>query len=145
MAALLGSLSFSLAPRAAETPPAPAAPDVFASPINAGCVHVTPSTCRLHVDPFTIAVASGQHLVAFQLRANGALLYDFRTDVSNPPTGNYTPTLPKKDFAARCGSTYTVNLQARDLGDAGFLNTGQAQNIVCPVGTFTSYLPTISR
>jgi hypothetical protein len=128
----------------------PAVPQVFASPINAACVLVTPNLCRLHVDPFTIQVATGQHLVAFQLQANNHLLYDFRTDVSNPP-GTYSPSGVKLDFAASCGQTYTVNLLARDSGDTSFLNAGLAQGIACPQtlqgssGSNPIYLPIIRR
>lgn len=146
----VAGLAFALWPaqggRAATTLAAPpAAPAVYSSPINAGCVQVTPSVCRLHVDPFTIAVASPQRLVAFQLRANGALMYDFRTDLSNPPVGNYAPSEVALDFAATCGRTYTVNLLARDSGDLNFLNAGQAENVVCPVGRYSEYLPLIRR
>jgi hypothetical protein len=120
-------------------------PAVFASPINAGCVQVTPQICRLHVDPFTIAVAPSQRLGAFQLRANGELLYDFRTDVSNPPVGNYTPSSIALDFAAVCGRIYTINLLARDSGDTNFLNAGQDENVTCPVGSYPAYLPILRR
>jgi hypothetical protein len=127
-------------PEAAEATPA-----VFSSPINAACVKVTATVCKLHVDPFTIQIAPGNRLSAFQLRANNSLLYDFRTDVSNPPIGSYSPSLVKLDFAAACGATYTVNLLARDSGDANFLNAGQVEGIVCPVGTYTINLPLITR
>jgi hypothetical protein len=141
---VLGLLCLEVQPRPANAG-LPAMPDVFASPINAGCVQVAPSACKLHVDPFTIQVSSGQRLAAFQLQANGQLLYDYRTDVSNPPLGNFTPSPVRLDFAATCGHTYTVNLLARDTGDSSFLNAGQAEDIACPVGTFTHYLPVIKR
>lgn len=140
-------MNLGAAPPLALSPPvlAPAAPQVFASPINAACFQVTPSVCKLHVDPFTIQIESSKSLAAFQLRANGSLLYDFRTDVSNPPSGNYTPSLVKLDFAAACGTTYTVNLLARDSGDPGFLNAGQAENIACPPATYIISLPVVVR
>ncbi len=125
-------------------PPAPR-PAVLASPINAACLRVTPSTCKLHVDPFTITVAPAASLVAFQLQANGAPIYDFRSDVSNPPSGSYTPSLVKRDFAARCGQTYTLTLLARDSADPGLLNAGQVEGVACPQGTFTVYLPLTVR
>jgi hypothetical protein len=106
---------------------------------------VAASVCKLHVDPFTIQVATGQRLVAFQLRANGQVLYDYRTDVSNPPLGNFAPSPVRLDFAATCGRTYTVNLLARDTSDTAFLNAGQAENIVCPLGTHSLYLPVVFR
>jgi hypothetical protein len=130
-------------------PGAEAAPvtelQVFASPINAACVQATPSECKLHLDPFTIQLSPGASLEAFQLTANGKILYDFRTDLSNPPKGSYTPSLVKLDFAATCGRTYTVNLLARDSGDPGFLNAGQAENIVCPQGTYELHLPVMLK
>lgn len=141
---LLLSLVLGLAGRPVMTPP-PLAPQAFASPINAACVQVTASVCKLHVDPFTLQIAPGQSLTAFQLRANGSPLYDFRTDVSNPPTSSYAPSLVRRDFAAHCGQTYTVNLLARDSGDSSFLNVGQAENITCPVGTYFQYLPLVNR
>ena len=73
-------------------------------------------------------------------------LYNFRTDVSNPlPTSGttYSPSLVMQDFAAACGQTYTVNLLARDTGDAGFLNACQAEDIICPAATFTLFLPAV--
>lgn len=144
---LLGVLGLSAGSSPALAPGATAwaEPLVFASPINAGCVQLTPSVCKLHVDPFTIQTGSGQRLAAFQLRANGQLLYDFRTDVSNPPLGNYTASAVRLDFAATCGQTYTVNLLARDSGDASFLNAGQVENISCPLGTYTLALPVVAR
>jgi hypothetical protein len=131
---------------AARTAPVEAAgPVVLSSPINAGCGQVAPTMCKLHVDPFTIRVGTNQRLVAFQLRANDRLLYDFSTDVSNPPMGNFTPSTVRLGFAASCGTAYTINLLARDTGDDGFLSAGMAENIVCPAGIYTTYLPVILR
>jgi hypothetical protein len=127
-------------PKAAEANSA-----VFSSPINAACFQVSATVCRLHVDPFTIQIVPGNSLVAFQLRGNNSLLYDFRTDVSNPPLGSYSPSLVKLDFAAACGATYTVNLLARDSGDVNFLNAGQVEGLACPEGTYTINLPLIIR
>ncbi len=45
------------------------------------------------------------------------VIYDWRPDQSNPVpyTGTtYTPSLVTQDFAATCGSSYTVSLQGRD-------------------------------
>jgi hypothetical protein len=130
-------------------PGAEAAPvteqQVFSSPINAACVQVAPSECKLHFDPFTIQISPGATLEAFQLQANDKILYDFRTDLSNPPMGSYSPSLVKLGYAATCGKTYTVNLLARDSGDPGFLNIGQAENIVCPQGTYDLHLPVMLK
>lgn len=109
---------------------------VFASPINGGCYLAGPNDCRIHLDPIRINLRSGSTLVAFRIQANGQTIYDFRTDVSNPPPApNYSPTLPALDFAATCGTTYTINMIARDSLDTNFLNAGQFAGVVCPAGT----------
>lgn len=123
----------------------PDAPTVSTGPIHAGCVQVTPSICRIHVDPFTIQMPVGQTLKAFQIRLNDQVVYDFHTDVSNPPSGSYTPSAVKKDFAAACGHTYAVQLFARDSSTAFLVQTGQADQVTCPVGTFSIYMPVIKR
>jgi hypothetical protein len=136
---VLAALSLRLEPRPALEPL------VLASPIHAGCVRILPTQCKLHVDPFTIQVSSGKRLAAFQLQANDHLLYDFRTDVSNPPLSGYSPSAVRRDFAAACGQTYTVNLLARDSGDSAYLNVGQAVGIACPAGSQEIFLPLVSR
>jgi hypothetical protein len=131
--AVMPSLAESLMRPAAD----PAAPEVFASPINGGCYIAAPNQCRLHVDPFTVNIASGQRLVALRLQANGVTIYDFATDVSNPPPASgttYSPSLVMQDFAAECGKTYTLNILGKDSGDANFLNMGQTAAFTCPAG-----------
>jgi hypothetical protein len=141
---LLGALGLGPVSSQARAP-SPAEPGVFSSPLHAACVRVEPSTCKLHVDPFIIPIAPGQQLLAFQLRANGSLLYDYRTDVSNPPSGSFSPSLVRLDFAATCGVTYTVNLLARDTADAALLNAGQAEGIACPLGDYDTFMPAVGR
>lgn len=121
-AAVIGGIA--LAPGRADA--------IFASPIEAGCF-ATRSGCSIHVDPFTIMVAPGKQLESFELRVGGVTVYDFRTDVSNPPVGPYSPTLPAPGFAARCEQSYVVNLLGADSGDAGILNLGQTAAVDCPV------------
>jgi hypothetical protein len=91
-----------------------AAPEIYASPVQAGCYIAAPSDCRLHVEPFTIYLAPGEKLVYFQLIAIEAgtyiqrMIYDFRPDQSNPapPSGDtYTPSLVAQDYAATCGKS----------------------------------------
>jgi hypothetical protein len=129
--AVLPSLAKSL-----TRPPANiTSPDVFSSPINGGCYIAGPDECRLHVDPFTVNIAPGARLVALQLQANGVTIYDFRTDISNPPPASgttYSPSLVMQDFAAVCGETYTMNILGRDSADANFLNMGQTATFTCP-------------
>lgn len=110
----------------------PAVAKVFSSPVNAGCYIAGPDDCRIHVDPFTINIQAGSKLVLFELLANGTAIYSFRTDVSNPPASNYTPSLVALDFAATCGVVYTVNLLGRDSLDANTLNMGQTAQFTCP-------------
>jgi hypothetical protein len=120
---------------------ATAEPDIYASPIQGGCYIVASNDCRLHVDPFTINIASGTKLVMFKLvsidMSNGAqnLVYDFRPDQSNPvpPIGNtYTPSLVAQDFAATCGRSYEISLQGQDTGDPGLYNLGLTGAFTCP-------------
>ncbi|MBK9440170.1 MAG: hypothetical protein IPN53_02230 [Comamonadaceae bacterium] len=105
---------------------------VYASPINAGCYVAAAGQCKIHVDPFTIFVATGKRLVFYQLQANGHVIYSFKTDVSNPPLNNYSPSVVMQDFAATCGTIYTVNLAGQDSGDPVAYNLGQTTPITCP-------------
>src|SRR5664279_3763728 len=97
-----------------QPPAAVAAPTIFASPIQAGCYLAKLAQCKIHVDPFTINIASGKKLVQFDLVAIQAgtgtqtNIYDFRTDQSNPVPflgTTYTPSLVAKDFGVTCGQT----------------------------------------
>jgi hypothetical protein len=138
-----------------ERPPAArGAVNIFASPIQAGCYLARHDRCRIHVDPFSIDIASGKKLVYFQLVAirssSGAqtMIWDFRPDVSNPVpfSGNLvTPSLPTQDFAAACGQTYSISLQGQDSGDSGAFNLGLTQPIHCPVATIYTYLSGIRK
>jgi hypothetical protein len=115
--------------------------NIYASPIQGGCYISAPNDCRLHVDPFTINLASGSKLVFFELvsidtgNATQRVIYDFRPDQSNPvpPSGNtYSPSLVAQDFAATCGKKYEINLQGQDSFDAGPFNLGITGEITCP-------------
>ena len=118
----------------------PAAPQIYASPIHGGCYIAGPSDCRIHVEPFTIDIASGQKLVLFQLvaiqRGTGTqtVIYDWRPDQSNPvpPFGeSYTPSLVAQDFAATCGKSYEISLQGKDTGDTSVFNLGLTGQFTC--------------
>ena len=120
---------------------AAAAPEIFASPVQGGCYIAAPSDCRIHLEPFTINLATGTKLVFFQLIAirqgTGVqtVIYDFRPDQSNPvpPSGNtYTPSLVAQDYAATCGASYEISLQGRDTGDANTYNLGLTGFFTCP-------------
>jgi hypothetical protein len=112
---------------------ASAAPDGFSSPINGGCYITAPDVCKIHMGPFTININDGQgaRLEKFTLYANGSPIYDFRTDVSNPPGVDYSPSMVALDFAAECGKKYVVNLIAKDTTDANPLNYGQTAEFTC--------------
>jgi hypothetical protein len=129
-----------------------AALDIFASPVHGGCYIAGPSDCRLHVEPFTINLASGKKLVKFQLIAiqsgtgTQTMIYDFRPDQSNPvPTSGstFSPSLVAKDFAATCGKSYEISLQGQDTGDANAFNLGLTGYFTCPTGTYTVFLPIV--
>jgi hypothetical protein len=155
MLAVVASMLLSMLPGLAAPPAAQAVPDIFASPVQAGCYLEKQDRCKIHVDPFTITIASVQKLVRFRLlsinySAGGtqAVIYDFRTDQSNPVPflgTSYTPSLVAKDFAATCNRTYRVSLQGQDSGDSGMLNLGLTTQFSCPVGTYKQYLPTVGK
>lgn len=113
-----------------------AEPQGFASPINGGCYIAAPNVCKIHIDPFTINIndGAGARLVLFQLQANSIPIYDFRTDVANPPGVDYSPSLVMQDFAAECGKSYVINMVAQDTTDSDPLNYGQTTEFTCPAG-----------
>src|SRR5512135_501278 len=118
-------------------------PEIFASPVHAGCYKVKPDRCKIHVEPFTINIASGTKLAQFRLltiqggTGTQQVIYDWRPDQSNPAPSigtTYTPSEVAKDFAATCGRSYLVNLQGRDTGDAALLSLGLTAQFTCPTG-----------
>jgi hypothetical protein len=118
--------------------------EIFASPVQAGCYIAAPNDCRFHADPFTINITSGSKLVFFQLIAfdtgsgTQKVIYDFRTDQSNPAPSlgtTYTPSLVAQDFAATCGHKYEINLQGRDSLDSSAFSLGLTREITCPSNT----------
>jgi hypothetical protein len=120
---------------------APDAPDIFASPVQAGCYIAAPNDCRIHVDPFTINISSGKKLGFFQLVAiqsgtgTQTAVYDFHTDQSNPAPSSgitYSPSLVAQDFGATCGKSYMLSLQGKDSGDTATYNLGLTSQFTCP-------------
>ncbi len=139
---------------AQAAPPAQAAPDILATPVQAGCYQPRPDRCKIHVEPFTITVASGKKLVFFSLlttnqhTAAQRIIYNFKPDVSNPVplAGNtFTPSRVAKDFAATCGEVYSVSLQGQDTGDPNAYNLGSTGWITCPTGQYTILAPVIRK
>lgn len=129
-----------------------AEPETYASPVHAGCYLERIDRCKIHVEPFTITVATGQKLVQFRLVAmrgrTTTTIYDFRPDVSSPLPIigiTITPTLVTQDFAAHCGETYSISLQGQDTGDDGLLNLGMTDQFTCPQGTYSNFLPVIRK
>jgi hypothetical protein len=123
---------------------AAAEPDIYASPVHAGCYIAAQSDCRIHVEPFTINLAVGKRMVLFRLvsiqQGTGIqrTIYDWRPDQSNPapPSGNtYTPSMVAQDYAATCGSAYEISLQGQDTGDSGIFNLGLTSYFTCPSTT----------
>lgn len=106
----------------------------FTGPVNGGCYAQQVSLCKIHVDLWQpIQISSGQQLVGLQLRANDLPIYDFRTDVSNPPMGSYRPSLVAKDFAVTCGESYTLTLFAEETGGGGMAPLGSTNQFTCPL------------
>jgi hypothetical protein len=142
---ILPALALSAcAPPGSAVPSALAAPHVVSGPVNGGCYLDTAASCRLHVDKWQpIVTDQGQKLLGFQLLAvpagssSGALLYDFRSDVSNPPGGSYLPSLVKQDFAAQCGAAYELSLRAKDTADLDFEEVGRTNMFQCPAAAVT--------
>jgi hypothetical protein len=133
-------------------PQARAEPEIYASPVHAGCYLERIDRCKIHVEPFTIYIAPDQKLVQFRLvAARGRVMttiYDFRPDLSNPlplSGSTLTPTLVAKDFAAHCGETYSISLQGQDTGDTALLNLGMTGEFTCPQGTYSNFLPVIRK
>ncbi len=135
-------------------PPAQAAPDISASPVHASCYQIRPDRCKIHVEPFTITVASGKKLVFFSLVTSNQpnrverVIYHFKPDLSNPVplVGNtFTPSLVAKDFAATCGEVYSVSLQGQDTGDPIPYDLGSTGWITCPTGQYSVLMPVIRK
>lgn len=102
------------------------------SAIDAGCYATSDQRCYVRATPFVVVTDFGQPLRRVQLRFNDVVVYDFATDVSNPPSGVYALSAIALDFAARCGETYVVTLAAQDGNDLGIGVVGQTQPITCP-------------
>lgn len=130
-----------------------AAPNSFSGPVNGGCYLATPTTCRIHVDSWSlISNDSNEILRGFQLsaQAGGAtdetLLYAFSTDVSNPPRGTYQPSPVRRDFAARCDVVYQLTLRVQGSGDPAPVEAGRTNEFACPAATdLSNYMPLVSR
>jgi len=119
----------------------PREPMIFASPIHGGCYIAAPGQCKIHVEPFTINIATSKKLVRFQLvsiQLPGGIqrvIYDWRPDQSNPAPSSgttYTPSLVTQDFAATCGNNYEISLQGQDTGDTSLFNLGLTGQFTCP-------------
>ena len=136
---IIGLLGFWLAFDKAQ--PVQAEPDVYASPVHAGCYIAAPSDCRIHVEPFSIIITTNSKLLYFQLWASRAgsgtsqVIYDFRPDLSNPlPSSGtiVTPSLVAQDYAAQCGETYRIYLLGQDTLDPDPYNLGMTGEFTCP-------------
>lgn len=129
-----------------EPPPTvSAATTTLTGSLQAACYLDTRTTCKISVAPYSITIAPGEHLLAFNLKANDNLLYDFGASTARPVIGTYTPTTVALDYAAQCGQTYTLKLHAIDSGDLDFVTIGETQPITCPNATFLNYVPFVER
>ena len=125
--------------RRTETPAALAAPNVFSGPVNGGCYLRTVTECAIHIDKWQpLTVDPGVAIDGFRVGAKRAggnkfnNLYDFRTDVSNPPRTSYLPSLVRRDFAAACGEAYVLRVLVSVENDNSFVETGQTNSFTCP-------------
>jgi hypothetical protein len=117
-----------------------AEPEIFASPIHAGCYIAAPSDCRIHVEPLTINIQGGSKIMYFQLIAaptgySPRVIYDWKPDLGNPlpPSGTIVqPSQVTQDFAATCGRSYSISLQGRDTLDGSALSLGTTGTFTCP-------------
>ncbi len=108
--------------------------EAFSGPVNGGCYAIAATQCSIHVASWQpIPIAPGKQLQAVRLEANGRPLYDFRTDVSNPPNAPYSLSLVAQDFGATCGVTYTLTLLAQEKGDPGYTTIGSTNAFACPL------------
>lgn len=140
-AGALLALSWRLSPGPQQTAVF-SAPAAFGGPVNGGCYPQQVSLCKIHVDYWQpIQISPGKALLGVQLQANGMPIYDFRTDVSNPPTGSYRPSLVAKDFAVTCGESYTITLLAEESGGSGLVPVGSTNEFSCPVVVIPTNTP----
>ena len=122
-----------------------ASPTVLTGSLQGGCYLITPTACKISVQPFAIEISPGQTLLSFRLFANGDVIYDFAASTSNAPSGHFTPSTVALDFAAHCGQTYTLELHALDTGDLDEVTIGETAPIICPAATFETFLPLIEQ
>ena len=120
-------------------PVALAAPNAFSGPVNGGCYLRSPVECGIHIDNWQpLTIDSGVAIDGFRLAAQRAgvagfsTVYDFRTDVSNPPRTSYLPTPVQRDFAAACGTTYELRVLVQARGTATFTETGRTNSFSSP-------------
>jgi hypothetical protein len=136
---VLGAVFFGLVIGSARS--VEAAPEVFASPVHAGCYIAAVNDCRIHVEPLAINVNSGSKIAYFQLVAiqigpgTHTVIYDWKPDLSNglPITGTVVyPSQVAQDFGAGCGKIYQISLQGRDSLDPNVYNLGLTGQFTCP-------------
>jgi hypothetical protein len=119
-----------------------AAPNASVASLNAGCYRATPTVCRLRVDPFTVEIPIGARLESLTLQANGKPIYDFRTDLSNPPSGSYSLSRVKLDFAATCGRAYVISVLVDDTSQSEITTAAETETLTCPEGQPDEPTPT---
>jgi len=144
--AICGVAVAALGLRSSGAQPAAAATTVVTSgTLNASCYRAAATVCKLRVEPFMVGTFFGTRLEALQLQANGQPIWDFRTDVSNPPAGAYGPSPVALDFGAVCGHAYGIALFADDTGQEGLSLVAQTGLVACPLGQAEVYVPLVTR
>lgn len=146
---------FYPARREPTVPVALAAPHAFAGPVNGGCYQWTNQFCSLRVDSWGPLVVDPNVVIdGFRLEAERegvpgfTVLYDFATDVSNPPRTTYHPSPVRRDFGAHCDFTYTLRVLVSVEGDDGYVETGRTNRFTCPATVLPDgwlYVPVVIR
>jgi hypothetical protein len=127
------------APAGLAAPAAYAAPNAFSGPVQGGCYLRSETACAIHVtgwQPVTVDQGLAIDAVRLGARRAGEMtfrnLYDFRTDVSNPPLTTYQLSPVRRDFAAACSASYELRVMARPRATTTFTEVGRTNVFTCP-------------
>ncbi len=78
-----------------------------------------------------------------------SVVYDFKPDISNPApfaSSTYAPSPVAKDFGARCGVSYSLQLQGKDSLDTSIFGLGGTGKFTCPTQVaHLLYLPKVNK
>lgn len=137
---------------AAGGPVALAAPSAFSGPVNGGCYQRTAFKCAIHIDawqPVTVDPNVAIDSIRLGALRDGAgrfwNLYDFSTDISNPPRTSYRPSLVRQDFAIECGKSYQLRVMVSVEGIDTYTEVGRTNRFMCPAAEPVTFLPAVIR